>query len=322
MKNLAIPLLDQQVNSSQEKAKSLAKKFYPSYFFKISSIINAIHRIHPKTSCWMTAKLLSVADRRKLSNCDTAFYNKGHKRKFNIKNSTFCTYTYGKGPAILMLHGWCCNGARWRIYVNQLVNLGYKVVVVDAPGHGNAPGKFLSVPLYIKGIIKILKSESKWHTVITHSLSGLIGIVAIRNSEKRYHPKKYIMMNTFSNATNLMVKFSQSLGISEKVVEDMKVWLATNTEYSLEELHVSKHFNNVDVQGLLIYDTKDKVVPSRESNLIIMQTKPIEVIKVEGLGHNLRSSKIIKGVLSFINNETDEQNNTEVNTKNLTAMCL
>ncbi len=305
MKNLTLPIPSQRTISPEERIqeKSLAKKFFPPYISIITNVINTMHKIHPKTSCWLTAKLLSVAGRRKLSPNDIVFYKKGIKQQFNIGKATFHTYAYGKGPVILMLHGWCSNGARWRTYTSQLVRLGYKVVVVDAPGHGNAPGRFLSVSLYVKGIKAILKSESKWHTVITHSIAGLTGITAIGSSDKRHHPSKFIMMNTFANATTMMVKFSRCLGIAEKVIQDTQNWMANYTEYPLEQLSIDKHYNTINVQGLLIYDTKDIVVPSKESNYLLRHIKPLQSIRTEGLGHNLRSTKIQNKVLNFVKNE-------------------
>lgn len=316
--------IQKAITSEEEKIKerSLAKKFYPSYISKITSVINAIHKIHPKTSCWMTAKLLSVAGRKRMSNNDITFYKKGSKRQFNIGNAIFCTYTYGSGPAILMLHGWCSNGARWRTYVHQLVSSGYKVVVVDAHGHGNAPGRFLSVSLYVKGIKAILKSESKWHAVITHSIAGLTGIAAIGNSEKRYHPSKLIMMNTFATASTMMEKFSRCLGVSEKVITGTKEWMSNYTKYPLEELSIGKHYNNINAQGLLIYDTEDIVVPRRESEYIVTHIKPLQSIKTEGLGHNLRSTNIMKEVLSFVKNETDNAIENESINKDLAVAYL
>ena len=155
----AISLQSDIISCKKEQQRLLAKRFFPFYMTKIKYVINAVHSIHPKTSFLMIIKLLSIAVRKKLSTNAIAFYKKGAKREFKIDGAIFCTYTYGNGPLILMLHGWCSNGARWRVYVNELVNSGYKVMVVDAPGHGTAPGRFLSISLYAKGIKAILESE-------------------------------------------------------------------------------------------------------------------------------------------------------------------
>lgn len=306
MKNetLVISIKNKIKSNKKSKEQALAKKFFPSYLLYLKHLINITYKMHPKTSFKMTAKLLSIAIRKKLSPNAISFYKKGIKRKFIIDGATFNTFTYGDGPLILMLHGWCSNAARWRVYVNELVNSGYKVMVVDAPGHGTAKGRFLSVFLYAKGIKAILATETKWHTVITHSIAGIIAIAAIGNSDKKHHPTKYIMMNTFANATNILEKISSCLGISEKVVKGSKDMMSKYLDFPLKGFNIHKQYNIMNVKGLLIYDTKDKVVPQKEAAHIINHTKSLQVLKTEGLGHNLKSDFVVKEVVNFVKIES------------------
>lgn len=289
----------------REKNQILANRFFPFYMRKIKYVINMVYHIHPKASYALIIKSLTIAFRKKLSPNAIKFYKKGIKKDFKIDGSTFCTYTYGEGPLILMLHGWCSNGARWRIYVNKLVCSGYKIVVVDAPGHGTAPGRFLSIFLYAKGIKTILASEKKWHTVITHSIAGLTAIAAIKNSKNQHQPSKFIMMNTFSDATAILEKFSCCLGISKKVVNGVKEQLSKYQNFPLQEFSIHKHYDTINAKGLLIYDIDDLVVPKSEAEHITSTIKPLQIIKTEGLGHNLKSSCVVKHVLNFVKLETN-----------------
>ena len=278
----------------------LTKQFFPFYLTKIKHILHVIHGLHPKTAHQLLIKLLSIAIKKKLSDNAIAFYKKGIKKEFCIGHSVFYTYTYGNGPLILMLHGWCSNGARWRVYVDALVSRGYKIMVVDAPGHGTAPGRFLSIFQYAKGIQAILASEVKWHTVITHSIAGLTAIAALGHSKKQYHPTKFIMMNTFATATAILKKFSGCLGVSNKVVAGAKKLMSVYTSFPLHTFSISKHINNICENSLLVYDTADPVVPKSEAEYIIKHVPSLNILKTEGLGHNLKSNRIVEQVVSFI----------------------
>ena len=302
-KKLVISLKSEILVREKKERKLLAKQFFPSFLLKMKYLISVIYKIHPRSSYMFTAKLLSVAGRKKLSTKAVAFYEKGTKRKINVEGATFYTYTYGNGPLILMLHGWCGNAARWRVYVNELVSSGYKVMVVDAPGHGTAPGRFLSIFLYAKGIKAILTSEKKWYGVITHSIAGLTAITAIGNSEKKYHPSKFIMMNTFANATTVLERFSGCLGIPEKVIIGTKELLSNYLDFPLKEYCICRQYNNINTKGLLIYDTNDRIVPQREAEYIIDTIKQLQTLKTEGLGHTLRSNDVVKAVIGFMKNE-------------------
>lgn len=269
--------------------------------------MHAIYGLHPKTAHQLLIKLLSIAIKKKVSDNAIAFYKKGIKKEFYVGHPVFYTYTYGKGPLILMLHGWCSNGARWCIYVDELVGRGYKVMVVDAPGHGTAPGRFLSVFLYARGIQAILASEVKWHTVMTHSIAGLTAIGALGKSKKQCHPTKFIMMNTFATATAILKKFSCCLGVSSNVVEGAKKLMYVYNDFPLHTFSISKHLNNICEDSLLIYDTTDHVVPKSEAEYIIRHTPSLNFLKTEGLGHNLKSKRVVEHVVSFIENNISKK---------------
>jgi len=204
------------------------------------------------------------------------------------------------GPLILLLHGWYSNGARWRVYVKELVDAGYKVMVVDAPGHGTAPGWFLSFFLYAKGIKKILTAQSQCHTIVTHSIAGLTAMAAIANVDKKQHPSKFIMMNTFANATTVLEKFACCLGISNTIIKGTKKQLSNQLVFPLKEFSICKQINRCSVKSLLIYDTKDSVVPREEAEYILDNTEALEVMKTEGLGHNLKSKYVVNAVVDFV----------------------
>ena len=305
--------------SKKKEEKLLAKKFFPPFLLKMKYGINLIFKIYPKLSYFLTAKLLSVTGKKKLSANAIIFYKQGVKGKVKVDGATFYTYTYGNGPLILMLHGWCSNAARWKVYVNELVNLGFKVMVVDAPGHGTAPGRFLSFFKYAKGIKAILKSESEWYGVVTHSIAGLTAITAIGKTEKKHHPSKFIMMNTFANATTILEKFSNCLGISEEVIKYTKEQMFNFLDFPLSEFSIGKHYNNLNLEGLLVYDTKDVVVPLSESEQIIKNIKSLRTFKTEGLGHNLKSDRVVKVVVGFMKSETNATTSSHVTYKEYVA---
>ncbi len=47
------------------------------------------------------------------------------------------TETYGKGPVLVMIHGWAMHSGVWRDFATQLAT-HYQVICVDLPGHGHS----------------------------------------------------------------------------------------------------------------------------------------------------------------------------------------
>jgi alpha-beta hydrolase superfamily lysophospholipase len=57
-----------------------------------------------------------------------------------VNGERLATWSYGKGPTILLVHGWNGHAAQLRAFVSPLVDAGYRVVAFDQPAHGQSSG--------------------------------------------------------------------------------------------------------------------------------------------------------------------------------------
>ncbi len=283
-----------------EHSRLMAKRFFPPYIRRVGQLINNIHRIHPPTACRLTMGVLSVALPTKLKSEDKAFYKSGKAQLHTCGKHQFYTYAYGKGPKILLLHGWCSKGARWANYVEQITQAGLQAIVMDAPSHGQSPGRFLSVPDYIKCVKQVLQTQSDWYAIVGHSMGSLTGIIAANDLAQTRTLSKCVLMNTFSNCDALMSKFARCLGVSETVLVDTRQWITQYTGSPLAYFTLSNHLKPLNTKNLLVADKNDIVVPSREIAQIVNEIPAIEVIITDGLGHNLRCEYITKQVVDFV----------------------
>lgn len=284
-----------------EHARLMAERFFPSYVRRVGQVINTVHRVKPAAACRLNMGVLSVALGSKPKPADLAFYRAGEARLHHCGKHRFYTYTYGQGPAVLLLHGWCSKGARWAAYAQQLVAAGFQAVVMDAPSHGQSPGRFLSVPDYIKAVGCVLRTRTDWHALITHSMGSLTGVIAASETAAANADTKFVLMNTFADCDALMSKFSRCLGISEQVLADTRQWIAEYAGRPLPYFSLHSHLDQLGKPAtLLVADQKDIVVPPSETERILDAIPEIDYLSTEGLGHNLRCEKVMRHVLDFI----------------------
>ena len=204
-----------------EESQNLANNFFPKYVQVIAAMINLTYKVNTRLGCKLTMGMLSIAIRKKLRKSDVTFYKTGKKTEYEVEGRKFFTYTYGTGDrSLLLLHGFCSNGARWRRYINPLLQAGYKIIVMDAPGHGTSPGLFMSVPFYIKTTKAVLKSQDSRSGIISHSMGSLVGSIALRELPE-IQIKKLVLMNTFATCAKLMTQFALFLGIEDQVITHM-----------------------------------------------------------------------------------------------------
>src|SRR5262245_59412942 len=57
-------------------------------------------------------------------------------RPMRIGRRRIETWTWGRGPRVLLVHGWGGRGTQFGAFVAPLVQRGFSVLSFDAPGHG------------------------------------------------------------------------------------------------------------------------------------------------------------------------------------------
>ncbi len=90
------------------------------------------------------------------------------------------TWTWGKGPAVLLVHGWGGHGGRLTPFVGPLTRAGFSVVAFDAPGHGGAAGRHSALPEFVDAIRAVAEAHGPFEAAIGHSMGGAACALALR----------------------------------------------------------------------------------------------------------------------------------------------
>ncbi|MBT8252842.1 MAG: alpha/beta hydrolase [Flavobacteriaceae bacterium] len=279
--------------------EKMLQHFFPPQVKLFGNLVNTLHDLHPETSYKLTLSALSFSNRKKIRQKDQDFYNLGIKRSYKFRNKQFNTYSYGMGKEVILVHGWGSFGARWKSYVNRLVNLGYKAIIVDAPAHGTSPGRFLSIPDYIGILMRLFNESHDLYAVVSHSIGGICSTVALNQSIQR-KKCKMIYLSAFNSCKTMLNKFSRCIGIKQKIIECIEGWIPKYAGNELSYFSISKHLHTMQADIMLIYDKEDYIVPSTEVLTLLNTHSSIEYIPTFGLGHNLRSDTVVEQVLEFI----------------------
>ncbi len=280
--------------------QDLKKKFFPKGISLVANCINGVHKVAPFTSAKMTMFLLSLAIRRPLKKEDHEFYQQGQKQTLIHKKKKFNTYTFGSGPKVLFIHGWASNGARWKSYVDKIVAKGYSAVVVDAHGQGTSKGFYLSIPDYIKCIRQVILANDNWYGIVSHSIGSLVGVIAASEAKGIFQRLKIVMMCTFSNCDNLMTKYARCMGINEKVLGYTKNNIGRIYDQQLSYFCLLHHYQQLNADGLLMYNPNDIVVPHTEAHQIRNSISNLKIYETKKGGHNLKLEIIEQRVIQFL----------------------
>jgi len=208
-------------------------------------------------------------------------------------------WSWGDGPAVLLVHGWNGRATQLGGFVEPLVARGYRVVAFDAFGHGESPGSSMSLPELASYVRQVSDELGGLYGVIAHSMGGAATTLALSNGLQL---ERAVFVSPPSDPRVFLQIFSDALAISDDVRARLKERVERRIGISMESMRGNVIAPSMRVPLLVIHDRDDKEVPV-ESGRSIADTWPnAELILTEGLGHQriLRAEPVTNVAVSFI----------------------
>jgi pimeloyl-ACP methyl ester carboxylesterase len=238
--------------------------------------------------------------RLKLTEKQHQFFNTAEKFTMQHEGISIQGYRWGQGTkTILFLHGWQSHTYRWKAYIEALPKNLYTIYALDAPGHGLSQGNFLTVPLYSALIENFIKEKGNLHSIIGHSL-GSFSLLYTFYRLPLLPVNKIILMAPPGEADDFVSFFQKTLNVSDRAMKLIIGEFQNRYEVKPEFFSTRKFISSVNVRGLIIHDEEDKEAPYHYSPVLHKAWEKSRLVTTKGLGHNLKSSSIVKEVVDFV----------------------
>lgn len=213
-------------------------------------------------------------------------------------------YRWGAGPLVLFIHGWSGRGSQVAGFVEPLLNAGYEVMAVDAPGHGATPGKQTNI-LECAGVLLALQQRyGPFHAAITHSFGGMVLVYSMNHG---LSVQRVVCISAPADVEFLVENFASTLNMHPAVVRDLHRRLEARFEDDFRE-HIATERNarRLSVPALIVHDELDTSVPWQQGERIAAAWPGARFVKTRGLGHGriLRDRETVGAVVNFIADRT------------------
>ena len=63
-------------------------------------------------------------------------------KKFTLNDINIHAVEYGRGPLVIMVHGWPESWYSWRHQIKPIAKTGYRVLAIDVRGYGQSSKPF------------------------------------------------------------------------------------------------------------------------------------------------------------------------------------
>jgi len=219
----------------------------------------------------------------------------------NLGEKEVVCYTWGKGPVILLVHGWAGRASQFKSFVEYFTASGYTTLSFDAPAHGLSKGKETTIIDFKDSILEIEKRIGKIDAVIGHSLGGAASLYALSEGLK---VKTLITIATPSIGDEIIGEFASRLKASASAQVYLKRAIYQRLNRTFDEfmaLHFIKRLPH-EINMLILHDEQDKEASLRSAESLAEAYPRATFEKTSGLGHVriLRDKAIMERCKYFV----------------------
>jgi len=207
-------------------------------------------------------------------------------------------WTWGHGPAVLLVHGWGGRGAQLAHFVAPLMARGYSVVTFDAPGHGQSPAPRSSLVAFAEAIRAVSRALGPVRGVIAHSIGAAASAVALRDGLRA---DAAVFLAPPADLTLHADMILETLGFGRRARELMQERVERRLGVSWSTLDVATFAPAMRTPLLVIHDRDDAEVPWQEGAIIAQAWPGATLSTTSGLGHRrlLRDREVVAESVSF-----------------------
>ena len=231
---------------------------------------------------------------------EIALLERAHARPLFVVGRRIEMWTWGRGPAVVLAHGWGGRGTQLGAFVDPLVARGFSVVTFDAPGHGVAEPGLVTIPEMTAALRAVAATQRPLAGLVAHSVGAT---VAVRALYEGLHADSVVLVAPAAELTGPASMFAKALGLTPRVAELMRESIEQRVGKPWSAFDVATLAPALGAPLLVVHDREDGEVPWQHGRLVAHSwAGPAEVLETQGLGHRrvLRDPGVVATVTAFV----------------------
>ncbi|SFH13391.1 alpha/beta fold hydrolase [Pseudomonas sp. NFACC45] len=204
---------------------------------------------------------------------------------------------WGKGPTVLLMHGWEGRPTQFAALITALVGAGYTVVALDGPAHGRSPGREANVLLFARAMLEAAAELPPLQAVVGHSMGGASAMLAVQLGLRT---ETLVSIAAPARILGVLRGFARMMGLPPKARSAFIRQVENDVGMLASRMDVAHY--QLDVPGLIVHAEDDTFVSVKESQLIHEAWFDSRLLRLPHGGHQrvLADPRVIDGVLSLL----------------------
>ena len=255
--------------------------------------------VAPPLAARLAGRLFMTPPRHKTSEREWIVLSRATPCRVSSGGRAIATWSWGEGPAVLLVHGWGSRGARLHSFVEPLVEMGYRVVAFDAPGHGESAGRTSSLPEFAQSIAAVDAALGPFQALVAHSFGGPSTTLAL--SQGLVVPRLVFIAPPASPAA-FTREFARVLAIPAHVIRRMTRHFERRFGIPWDGLDVPSLAPRMRSALLVVHDRDDAEIPWTDGAAIARAWPGAELVTTTGLGHKriVHEPTVVDRAIAFL----------------------
>ncbi|MFL6199721.1 MAG: alpha/beta hydrolase [Thermoanaerobaculia bacterium] len=202
-------------------------------------------------------------------------------------------------PTVALLHGWEGRGSQLGAFADPLVAAGFRVVAVDAPGHGDSPGRSSTLVAIADALRRVGERFGPLAGVIAHS-AGTVG--AVHCVSRGLPVDRLVCVAPGVDLEGYVGEFARIFGLSAAASRSLKLRIERHVGVTMRELDPRRAAPGLRIPLLVIHDRTDREAPFAGGEALARSWPGARLIATEGLGHTriLWDEKVVSAATAFL----------------------
>ena len=215
-------------------------------------------------------------------------------------------HVWGAGPVVYLVHGWGGRGSQLASFVEPLLAGGFRVVMFDAPTHGDSepgpsgPARTHGVE-FGKALDAVFARFGPAEAVVAHSLGAISTYLTLRFGW--LSTRRLVLLAPMVAAEPLFDRFQRALGFGARTRRAFDRELEEFVGIPMVEFDARHQASYVDpVPTLVVHDRGDRQTPWADSARLVASLPDARLVTTDGLGHRriLKDAAVVRQVTAFL----------------------
>jgi predicted alpha/beta hydrolase family esterase len=265
----------------------------------VRAFFRAVGPTLPELAGTAAGRLFVTPPRPAVSPRVTQVLARGEPFSVRWRGGDLRAWSWGSGPAVLLVHGWGGYGAQFASFVAALESAGCRAVAMDGPAHGISDGRRTNLLEFAEAVQRVAEATGPLAGIVAHSFGGASAAIAM---SRGLRPGRAVFVAPAADPVLATQRFAAALGLPDAALRAMRSRLERRIGVRFEVLRIPRLAAEFDVPLRVVHDRDDREVPWEEGSAIAAAWPGAELLTTHGLGHYriLHDAAVIRGAVAFL----------------------